>query len=262
MKYQFGRNSKKLSSEQIKSQMNFNTVSTGAKAFVGAKLVSSVLKSSFFTPAVATVATVATVVTLAIVGPSLNESKDQFHPVSEPKKLELSSKEESSQAVDSLITEKPIIEIEEKVEPKLPSPAKTERKPAKPQPTDEPHIAPQPNEPIENRDVLIRARPLPDLESFRAFISTELEYPEAARKDSAEGFVRVHFKINQRGIAEGFKINKSLGELFDNEAVRVLKMYQSWEPASFNGQAVESQVQINIQFEFEKPYPGDTIKYH
>lgn len=263
MKYQFGRNSKKLSSEQIKGHMNFETVATGAKAFAGAKLVSSVLKSSFFTPAAATVGTIATVATLAVVGPALLETEEPQTP--EPAKIEVFEPQET---VDSLNTSTLIVEqqeAEEKVKevPKMAPASISKPKPVVEQKDEEqPHIAPQPNEPMENTDVFVKARPLPDFESFLAFISSELEYPEKARMDSTEGFVRVRFTVNQRGIAEEFKINKSLGELFDNEAIRVLKMYQNWEPASFNGQAVESRQQINIQFEFEKPAPKDIIKYY
>lgn len=262
MKYQFGRNSKKLSSEQIKGHMNFETVATGAKAFAGAKLVSTVLKSNLFTPVAATVGTVATVATLVVVGPSLIEKEQPEIPVSD--KIEIV---ESQEPVDSLNTNTLIVEQQEKIVEEQ-TPKRVAATIAKPKPAvekkedEQPHIAPQPNEPIENRDVFSTARPLPDFESFLAFISSELEYPEKARMDSTEGFVRVRFTVNQRGIAENFKVNKSLGELFDNEAIRVLKMYQNWEPASFNGQAVESLQQINIQFEFEKPYPRDTIKYY
>lgn len=251
MKYQFGRHNKKISSEEIKSHMNFDNVAKGAKAFVGIKLLSGVLKSSIGSTVTATVGTVATVAVVTVGANYLSPSEEAL-PQS-PVQEQLLHVPEDSVAQIELVSPKQEVPTEALTTPKVvKEPVEKEEKAAP--------IAPQPDEPIENRDIYIEGRPLPNLQTFKAFINSELRYPERARKDSVEGFVRVYFKVNQKGIAEDFKIKKSLGKLFDQEAVRVLKQYQNWEPASFNGQAVESLFEIKVLFEFEKPFQVDTTK--
>ena len=54
-------------------------------------------------------------------------------------------------------------------------------------------------------------------------------------EDPIEGKVAVRFTVNEEGRAVNFKIKKSFGQLFGNEAIRLLKKYQNWQPDSLNG---------------------------
>jgi TonB family protein len=256
VKYQFGRKHKSLSSDEIKSHMDFSSVAKAAKLFAGIKLTSALLKSGISSSAattVGTISTVAIITTAAIVGPDLLDSKPSFdnQNVNVTKMVERADKEALikidtlGEAKDQTLELKPppaaskddVPTIDKEVDTKVDIP-------------DDGIIQKEVKE-IENSDVLIRAYPLPDLESFLAIINQELKYPKEGVKDSVEGFVRVHFKVDKQGIAKEFKINKSLGEAFDMEAIRVLKAHQDWEPASFNGQAVDSYFTIKIQFNYE-----------
>lgn len=263
MKYQFGRNSKKISSDDIKSHMSFDNVAKAAKVFAGVKLTSVLLKSGFGSSTVATVGTIGTaavITTAAIVGPDLingefntPEPKEQtIELVAEPEAID-------TLAIDSISIDEPVEEVQPQKSVSQPVVKK-----AQPvventtEPEEEAEIENQ--QAIENKDVLIKAYPLPDLQSFMQIIDSDLEYPKEGIKDSVEGFVRVFFKVDKQGIAQDFKINKSLGEAFDNEAIRVLKSHQDWEPASFNGQAVDSYFTIKIQFKYERLDPSNPTK--
>lgn len=266
MKYQFGRNSKKLSSEDIKSHMSFDHVVKASKVFAGVKLTSALLKSGFGSSTAATVGTFGTaavIATAAIVGPDFVNG-DSNTPEPNQQTIEMVAEPEviDTLVTDAVASDTPLVETQEdditKAKPVIKKPLQVVQDAPEPEPLAEPEVEKQ--QAIENKDVLVKAQPLPDLESFLEIIDNDLEYPKEAIKDSVEGFVRVFFKVNKQGIAQDFKINKSLGEAFDNEAIRVLKSHQDWEPASFNGQAVDSYFTIKIQFKYERLDPSNPTK--
>lgn len=80
------------------------------------------------------------------------------------------------------------------------------------------------------------------------FVDRELEYPKELLDDSIEGFVEVRFKVNRKGETEDFKISKSLGRYFDEEAIRVIKQYKNWKPATYSGEAQEDFLKLKVTF--------------
>lgn len=106
----------------------------------------------------------------------------------------------------------------------------------------------QPETTVVYEDVIIPAKPIPGKEAFDKFINEKLVYPESELDNRVEGYVRVFFTVNKMGVAEDFKIRKSLGEAFDKEAIRVLKLFQQWESGSYNGEAVDSYLNIKVNF--------------
>ena len=262
MKYRFEKNRKQLSSDRVKSNMDFKKVMSKAGAAGSGKMNSPELHSKWSLSVSTTVLSTAAVMTfLVVAGPALLKSEnnplkwwatsDPIEEVEKPQEIIVETPKKVTPPVLE-IEEAPVerIEVVEPVEKEVPQVELKET------------VEEEAEESINYEDVLVRAYPLPDLESFLNAIDEELIYPEEARKDSTQGFVRVFFKVNKEGVPEDFKINKSLGELFDNEAIRVLKTHRDWEPASFNGQAVDSYFTIKVLFEFEQPLPGDTIRYY
>jgi len=115
----------------------------------------------------------------------------------------------------------------------------------------------QPSSEIESskdlikEDVYIKAMPATGFEDFYAFIDKELTYPELARKDSIVGHVKVLFAIDDQGKVGRVTVLESLGDLFDNEAIRVIKRVPDWKAATFNGAPVLSRMSIVLKFKIQ-----------
>ena len=80
--------------------------------------------------------------------------------------------------------------------------------------------------------------------NFRKYIKENLNYPDEAAKQGLEGKVFVQFIINEKGEVEDSKIVKSVNQLLDDEALRVINSCPNWIPGEKNGNPV------NVQFTF------------
>ncbi len=70
-----------------------------------------------------------------------------------------------------------------------------------------------------------------------------------ARKASGKrGRVKVSFIVETDGLVTNAKVEKSLDELSDREALRLIKSSPLWEPAVQNGDKVRSAYQIGVNF--------------
>ncbi|MBL7856121.1 MAG: TonB family protein [Cyclobacteriaceae bacterium] len=84
------------------------------------------------------------------------------------------------------------------------------------------------------------------------YLNRELIYPQQAMKDSIQGIVTVKFTITKEGGFENIKIENSLGEAFDAEAIRIIQEMPAWKPATLNGQPVSSKVSLPLTFHIKK----------
>jgi len=251
VKYRFVDRGREPNKAKMESKMDFGKVLAAGSSSGNAKIDSRELSGKWRFSINTTVLSAAAVITVLVTAvPALLGS--EFSLFSFWEDTDSKNQIEEVDAVEEAI--EPIREstfVEEVVEnePTVEEPVKVENPKTQLE---------EPTETVKNEDILIRARPIPDLQTFLISIDNELVYPKTAIKDSLEGFVRVFFKVNKEGYPEDFKINKSLGEVFDNEAIRVLKLHDQWEPATFNGQAVDSYFTIKVSFEIEKPKSNDT----
>lgn len=258
MKYNFVNRGKKLTPADIKAQMNFDNVVKGASIWAGFKLGSAILKLGTKVTTAAVAGTSTVVVTAAVVVATntdlLKSSKD--NAALEPENQQI---EELVPAISDSITQVeepaaiPVDSVDNITKAVAKSPVSKPQKVVKPAP-----VQSNAADSIKTENVIVEARPLPDFKTFREFIDRELKYPidpigvevngTTEEKEPQEGFVEVFWTINKEGKAEHFKIRKSMGEAFDNEAIRVLKLYQNWQPASYNGSAVESNLRFKVNF--------------
>ncbi|NVJ45649.1 MAG: TonB family protein [Cytophagia bacterium] len=255
MKYRFIKEGKSPTSEEIKGAMDFDEVTDRAGTLVGVSLASSVLKGfSVGRAIIFSVAVIAVVASVSYVAnPEYTEA--QFNHLiveplstweweSTPKQTTENSNfeptvkpfEEDSLVINSK-TEEPLLETESEA---IDEAAEEERA----------------NSLLLYEDLLVRAKPLPTTKIFLQYIDKELEYPLEALNDSIEGYVEVFFKVNERGETEDFKISKSLGEAFDNEAIRVIKNYRNWKPAVYLGEAQEDFLKLKVTFTLQHNSPG------
>ena len=84
------------------------------------------------------------------------------------------------------------------------------------------------------------------------FMVKNLKYPEAAKKENAEGVVIVKFKVGKDGSLSEIKTvsegSQNPREDFVREAVRVIRMMPQWTPAEDQGKIVEVEMALPVQF--------------
>ena len=228
MSYRFVRKSETPSAERIESAKNFNEALEASKSFSEFGISSSALKGGVTTKTLVLVS-----VGILVSGSALcfgvlgvNPFPVVKEPVNEDTKIEQQLEKNSQIHIDSLDR----AEIKGQVE-------------QLDQVNDE-----FTSSPLHYEDLLVRASPLPSTEAFLQFVDRELEYPKELLDDSIEGFVEVRFKVNRKGETEDFKISKSLGRYFDEEAIRVIKQYKNWKPATYSGEAQEDFLKLKVTF--------------
>ena len=84
------------------------------------------------------------------------------------------------------------------------------------------------------------------------YLSENITYPEAARRESAEGVVAVVFVVDGNGAVTdvtGIKSEQNgWRQDFQDEAVRVVKSMPNWEPAVSRGKPVKVRFTLPIRF--------------
>ncbi len=98
------------------------------------------------------------------------------------------------------------------------------------------------------KNPLLAPKPAGGDEQFEEYIQKHLKYPELAVKDSIEGTVEVRFTVGIDGQISDIKIVKSLGDDFDQEAIRLIKEGPAWTPAMINGSPITMQTSVKIKF--------------
>jgi periplasmic protein TonB len=88
--------------------------------------------------------------------------------------------------------------------------------------------------------------------SLESYINNNIEYPQQAIDNSAEGTVKVHFLIDDKGnisnvTTEGNKIGYGLEE----EAVRVISKMSKWTPGQVKGKNVKTWRTLPIIYKLE-----------
>lgn len=85
-------------------------------------------------------------------------------------------------------------------------------------------------------------------DSLLKFINDNLKYPA---HDTTQGTVKVSMIVYKDGALTNIKIAKSLGEAYDNEAIRVVKLMPKWIPGKENGNPVGVKVLLPIKFKLK-----------
>ena len=91
------------------------------------------------------------------------------------------------------------------------------------------------------------------MKEMAKYIQSNLRYPEAAAKVSAEGKAFVQFVVKADGSIENVEIMRSSGnESLDAEALRVVKAMPKWRPAMNKGKAVNVKFVLPVVFKLQK----------
>ena len=104
---------------------------------------------------------------------------------------------------------------------------------------------------------LMRIRHVEDLTAFTipdelpeliGGFSTEMKYPESARRAEIEGRVIVQFTVDKEGNVRDAAILEGIGGGCDEEAIRVITKHAKFKPGLYQGSAIP--VRMSIPFEF------------
>ena len=74
-----------------------------------------------------------------------------------------------------------------------------------------------------------------DANAFAKWVTSNLVYPEGARKSGIEGTVLLKFTVNEDGQVEDVKVLESVSWDIDKEAVRVVSSSPKWTPGTKMG---------------------------
>jgi len=88
-------------------------------------------------------------------------------------------------------------------------------------------------------------------DAFRIYIQQNLRYPIEAMQKGIQGRVYVQFDVDHNGKVKNVKIEKSAGEILDNEALRVVKTSPKWRPGLQRGKQVTVRFTFPIVFQIK-----------
>lgn len=80
------------------------------------------------------------------------------------------------------------------------------------------------------------------------FLSYNIKYPEKAHAEGIQGRVMVKFIVNEEGKVVEPEVIKSINELLDEEALRVIKLMPNWIPGKQRGKEVSVYYTLPITF--------------
>lgn len=95
------------------------------------------------------------------------------------------------------------------------------------------------------------------IEALNVYIKENLKYPIDAFKNNIKGRVYVNFRVNTIGQIDNVRINKSVSDELDSEALRLILNMKKWIPAEKNGNPISVAYTIPVDFEilYEKTKP-------
>ena len=106
--------------------------------------------------------------------------------------------------------------------------------------------------PIQNIDSIQRSVTYPGgIKNLMSLIALNLKFPDADRQKGTQGRVIISLTIDEHGNIKNRKIIKSLSSTYDEEALRVISLFENKLcPALLNGKPYEAILSIPIIFSF------------
>ena len=84
--------------------------------------------------------------------------------------------------------------------------------------------------------------------ALKEYLSKNLKYPQSAIDNGIEGVVDVAFVVKTDGSIGAIKIVRMVDPDLESEAIRLVKGMPAWTPADKNGQPVDAQTQVEVNF--------------
>jgi len=86
------------------------------------------------------------------------------------------------------------------------------------------------------------------MKAFYQFVSKNLEYPQAAKRQQISGVVYVRFVVEKNGSITQAEVLKGIGGGCDEEALRVIENSPKWIPGAQRGKPVRVYMTMPIRF--------------
>lgn len=122
-------------------------------------------------------------------------------------------------------------------------------------------VAPDETEPLPQEPLASDKEPLPmriveqlpefpgGMTAFIQWLTKNLRYPEAARREKIQGRVVVTFIVNADGSITQTKVAQPAHPLLDREALRVIGLMSRWKPGIQNGEPCRTMMAVPIVFQ-------------
>jgi len=84
------------------------------------------------------------------------------------------------------------------------------------------------------------------------YMAQNIRYPEEAKEFNINGKISLSLKVNRNGRILSLHLTKKLHPLLDKEVIKIAKTFPinwEWVPATFHGKNIDSEYQIDIEFE-------------
>ncbi len=94
----------------------------------------------------------------------------------------------------------------------------------------------------------VMSEPVGGYNALMKFISENLRYPEESLEKGETGRVMIAFIVQADGQITHVTIKKGVSIYLDDEAIRVVRKFPKWTPATYKGQAVRSHILIPLNF--------------
>jgi TonB family protein len=100
--------------------------------------------------------------------------------------------------------------------------------------------------------IVKKAEPVGGLKAYNRYLDNDARYPLSEVQKKIKGRVSLKFTVKPDGRLDEFKIVKSLGKLFDEEALRMVKEGPAWNPTTEDNVPIESEVLVRVKFDPSK----------
>ncbi|MCB0793481.1 MAG: TonB family protein [Flavobacteriales bacterium] len=85
--------------------------------------------------------------------------------------------------------------------------------------------------------------------ALAGYMGKAITYDATAKKEGIEGVVIIAFVVDANGQVQKARVERSLDERLDKEALRVVKGMPRWEPGMKDGKAVPAEMKLPVKFE-------------
>lgn len=110
----------------------------------------------------------------------------------------------------------------------------------------------KPKPAVEDNEIYESAEHMPTypggVKALMEFIKSNLQYPEDALAERAEGIVQVSFVVEKDGSTTEFEVLDEHHPALEAEAVRILQQMPKWTPATQDGVKVRVEYTVPVKF--------------
>ena len=86
--------------------------------------------------------------------------------------------------------------------------------------------------------------------AFMKWLTTNIKYPDAAKRVKKQGIVNVTFIVNKDGTVSDVNVKETTNPEFDLEVLRVVRTMGKWKPGIEKNKPCRSMIEVPVVFQF------------